>query len=95
MKCKPFFAIIPIGLFFGIGFLIMLLWNNLLPELFKLPFISYWQAMGLLLLSRLLVGNWSFGAKRSMRFNNNRKKWLQMTDEERQQIKEEWTKRCD
>lgn len=34
-----------------------LLWNALLPELFNLPRISLWQAMGLLILSGLLFKN--------------------------------------
>jgi hypothetical protein len=35
---------------------VMLLWNWLLPEIFDLPAISYWQAAGLLLLSKLIFG---------------------------------------
>lgn len=32
----------------------MLLWNAVMPELFHVPAISFWQALGLLLLSGLL-----------------------------------------
>jgi hypothetical protein len=35
---------------------IMLLWNALLPELFGVKVINYWQTAGLLILSRLLFG---------------------------------------
>jgi len=36
------------------GLLLMLLWNWLMPEIFGLPVINYWQGWGLILLSHLL-----------------------------------------
>lgn len=45
-----------------IGFVTMVLWNWLVPVLFNGPQIDYWQAIGLLVLSKLLF--WSFGGKR-------------------------------
>ncbi|MCD7915884.1 MAG: hypothetical protein LUG96_11930 [Tannerellaceae bacterium] len=49
------------GLFFlvviaGIGAITMLLWNALVPVIFGGIEITYWQAVGLLILSRLLLG---------------------------------------
>jgi hypothetical protein len=38
------------------GFVIMWLWNCLMPELFDLPTLSYWQAVGLFILSKILLG---------------------------------------
>ncbi|MDR2730457.1 MAG: hypothetical protein LBB81_06105, partial [Treponema sp.] len=38
------------------GAVVMLLWNALLPTLFVLPTLSYWQAAGLLILARILFG---------------------------------------
>lgn len=38
------------------GYLVQLLWNWLLPELFGLPEVTFWQALGLLMLSRILFG---------------------------------------
>ncbi len=44
------------------GAVIMILWNWLMPSLFHLSFITFWQAVGLALLARLLFGafhhNW-------------------------------------
>ena len=37
-----------------VGFLVQFLWNHLMPEIFNLPFITIWQALGLLLLSKIL-----------------------------------------
>lgn len=43
------------------GFLVKWLWNVLMPELFGLPQITYWQAFGIVVLAKLLFG--SFGSK--------------------------------
>lgn len=92
---KPFFILIPISLFFAVGVIVMLLWNWLVPDIFGLGTITYLQAFGLLLLSRILFGNFS-GGKRKSRFAQNRfkEKMMGMTDEERQKFKDEWKKRC-
>ncbi len=41
---------------FLVGLLVQLLWNALMPDIFGLPEISYWQAVGLLILGHLLFG---------------------------------------
>lgn len=94
-----------IGFFFLVGFLamsavIMLLWNWLIPTIFNLKAISYLQAMGLFLLSRMLFGGFHF---RNPKGNNRppfanpqfREKFMNMSNEERQAFKEQWKSRCD
>ena len=50
-------GIVGFGLFaFVFGAAIMWLWNCLVPSLFHLPIISFWQAVGLAVLARLLFG---------------------------------------
>ena len=44
---------------FAIGTVTMFLWNWLIPTLFNGPEITFFQALGLLLLSKLL--SWGFG----------------------------------
>jgi hypothetical protein len=39
---------------FAFTFVVMWLWNSLVPELFRGPELSYWQTMGLLVLSKIL-----------------------------------------
>lgn len=39
------------------GIVIMLLWNWLMPLLFQIPTITFWQAVGIAILARLLFGN--------------------------------------
>ena len=41
------------------GFVLKWLWNWLMPDIFGLRQISYWQAFGLLLLAKLLFGRFS------------------------------------
>ena len=38
------------------GWLVMLLWNKLLPSIFNITSITYWQAVGLVILTKLLFG---------------------------------------
>ena len=38
------------------GFVLMWLWNALMPELFGLTTLTYWQAVGLFILSKILLG---------------------------------------
>ena len=64
-KIKKYFKI-AFKIFFGIvaaivfallfGYVIMWLWNWLLPEIFGLTTIGYWQAVGLLILAKMLFG---------------------------------------
>ncbi|MEI7491154.1 MAG: hypothetical protein WCK92_07145 [Bacteroidota bacterium] len=42
---------------------IMWLWNGLMPVIFHLGVITYWQAIGLAVLARLLFGNMHHGAR--------------------------------
>lgn len=47
---------------FLFGWVVMLLWNWLMPVIFGLPTITYWQAWGLVLLSHILIkGGWGGG----------------------------------
>lgn len=57
-----FFIFAPLALvaFLGFialgGYIVQLLWNWLLPDLFGWPALTFWQALGLLALSRILFG---------------------------------------
>ena len=71
------------------GFIVMSLWNWLMPPLFGWHPISFWQALGLFLLSKLLFGGfrggWSHGRhwRRGMH-----ERWEQMTPEQRDQMRQ-------
>ena len=40
---------------FVFGYFVMILWNWLMPVIFGLPRISYWQGWGLILISHILL----------------------------------------
>lgn len=50
-----------IGLAILFGYIIMWLWNSLMPDIFGLPIINYWQAVGLFILSKILLSSDSCG----------------------------------
>lgn len=56
-------AIVGFAILFG--FIIMWLWNALMPDLFGLVHISYWQAVGLFVLSKILFGGFGGGSGKS------------------------------
>lgn len=89
-------AIVGMLLFITVGgFVVRLLWNALLPPLFGWPQVTFWQALGLLVLSRILFGG--FGGHRSTRSNFRRRvadRWDSLTPEERERFREGMRQRC-
>lgn len=50
------------GLAILFGFIIMWLWNWLMPDVFGLPELTYWKAVGLFILSKLFLGGCGMGS---------------------------------
>lgn len=73
-----------------VSFVAMSLWNWLVPVLFSGPVITYWQALGLLVLTRLLFGGFHpRGHGRWKHHHHGRHgPWKHMTDEERAQMRD-------
>ena len=76
MRKKRWIFIIPaaiLGLalfaFLG-GEIVKQLWNWLLPTLFSFPRITFWQALGLLALCRILFGGFGSGRSRGGRMSS-------------------------
>ncbi|ASV29994.1 hypothetical protein [Maribacter cobaltidurans] len=63
-----FFILLGIAIAFLVGYIVMRLWNWLMPHLFGLPQVSYWEAVGVLILAKIIFG---FGGGGS---HNNKKK---------------------
>ena len=71
----------------ALGGVVMLLWNWLVPTLFAgAQTLGYWQALGLLLLSKILFGGFrgDFRGRREAR----RERLEDMTAEERERLKQ-------
>jgi hypothetical protein len=72
----------------------MHLWNWLLPMLFGVRQIDFWQALGLVLLSRILFGRWGGGGHDHSKFKRpSDEKWKKMTPEEREKFRTEMRSR--
>jgi len=54
VKFAPLFLVGAVGLFFGLGSLVVWLWRVTLVDIFGIKPISFWQAWGLILLSQIL-----------------------------------------
>jgi len=96
-------AILGIVVFTAIGGgVVMLLWNWLAPTLFGLRLITFWQAIGLLALCRILFGGFGMGGgghrsggRRRMEGRVRERvgermaeRWEQMTPEEREKFRQ-------
>lgn len=71
------------------GAVVMLLWNWLAPELFGLRQVTFWQALGLLALCRILFGGFG-GSGGGGKYQRRRtiERWERMTPEEREKFRE-------
>jgi hypothetical protein len=97
MKAKWMMKIVLGAIVFGAlaGWLVMSLWNWLVPALFAGPVIGFWQALGLLLLSRILLGSpKSWGGGRRCRDAGWKERWDGMSPEERERVRSLWKQRC-
>lgn len=80
----------------AVGWAVMTLWNLLLPSLFALPALSFTQAVGLLILIRLLFGGvrgHGFGPGMYWR-RHMQERWEKMTPEEREKLRTGLRGRC-
>ena len=80
-----------------ITFVVYWLWNNVLVTVTGVKTVTFWQAMGILVLSRILFGGFKFGRPAGgPNYGGGhpwREKWNQMNAEERVKFKNEWRSR--
>ncbi len=77
------------------GFFVMSLWNWLMPALFGLHHITFWQALGLFLLSKILFGGFRGpGGHRGRWGERMKERWQQMPPEEREKFRRGMRGRC-
>lgn len=74
----------------GVGFVILMvfgiqaLWNWLIPELFNGPVLTFWQTVGLFILSKILLTGVAPGAR-----HNHKKEWRKKCEEKYNQSMQE------
>lgn len=100
-KIVHVFKFILLGVIFvcAIGFSVQCLWNWLIPDIFHGPLITFWQAIGLCLLGKLLFGwhgngggPWGARAKHQWR-KKMMERMEHMSEEEKEKLREKF-RRC-
>jgi hypothetical protein len=82
-----------------IGYVFMALWNVLIPDLFHGPLISFWQAVGLIVLIRILFHH-HCGPWRGHHYHHQNwrrrfeEKLSKMSSEEREKFRADWRMKC-
>src|SRR5213080_1249374 len=97
MRIKRFlkFALIGVVAIAGFGFVVMSLWNAVLPPATGWHTITFWQAVGLLILSKILFGGFRGGRGWGGHWRHRmQQRWEQMTPEEREKFREGMRSRC-
>ena len=83
-------AVIVIPVFALFIYLVMRLWNWLVPDLFGLHPVTYWQMVGILVLSKILFGGFPCGSSGPSLSSGRRimERWEQMSPEEREKFRQ-------
>lgn len=82
------FGILGISLAFLFGWVVMLLWNWLMPDIFGLKRLTYWQAWGLLILSHILFKSFGSGHGNGRSDRKRRRHLRRYMYEEQEAMKE-------
>jgi hypothetical protein len=80
--------LLPVGILLivaGFSVVVMLLWNWLMPSIFGLTSIDFWQALGIFILVRILFGGFGHGKWKHHR-NHICEKWMEMTPEQQEKF---------
>jgi len=99
-KFKPikvlFFILVFVIIFSAVSFMVMLLWNAILPDVASVKPLKFWQAAGLLILAKILFGGFrgNRGRWRNSKRNKWKNKWMKMNEEERKEAKMRWKEYC-
>ena len=79
-----------------ISFIVMQLWNCLLPSILHVGTINFWQAMGIFVLCKILFGfggRGKFGGGAPWMRHKMEERMKHMSPEEQQRFKEQFTNR--
>jgi hypothetical protein len=99
----PLFLILGGAFILLVGYVVMLLWNALVPALFHGPVLTFWQAVGVMVLFKILFHNHRFNRWHGHGWHPSwHQHWKQrfeaklagMRPEDREKFKDEWSKRC-
>lgn len=89
------FALFAILFLVVAAFVVMRLWNWLVPPVFGWHLIGFWQAAGLLVLSKIFFGGFRGGRHGCWKSRRRMmERWEQMTPEEREKLRNSMRGRC-
>jgi len=72
-----------------LGFVVKELWNALMPQLFGWHTLTFWQALGLLILAKIFFGGFHRHSGGRQRWGRRmRERWEQMSPEERERLRQ-------
>jgi hypothetical protein len=81
-------AIVGFAAFIAVcGFVVQQLWNWLMPAIFGLRALTFWQGLGLLALCRILFGGFKGHGGRGAFRRKMGERWDHMTPEERERFR--------
>lgn len=78
-------------IFSTVSSVVMLLWNWLMPEIFGLTKIGFWQSAGLILLSKIIFSGFrkpGYGQRRGPWKNHWKEKWQNIPEDKREKWKQ-------
>lgn len=87
-----FFSAMTILFVFVFGNVIMFLWNWILPDAIGANKITFWKAVGLFVLTRVLFGGFKGGHHRRRQHKGRewKERWRNLSEEEKVEFKEKW-----
>ena len=77
---------------FAMGNIVMYLWNWILPDAIGANEITFWKAIGLFVLTRILFGGFKSGRSGHRREKRRewKEKWMSLSEDDRKEFKEKW-----
>lgn len=94
-KKAPFIVLLVLAGIAALVAVLMLLWNAILPDVIGVTTITYWQALGILVMSKILFGGLGKGSMKNRKGKAKfKQKFMHMSDEEKASFKSEWKSRC-
>lgn len=86
---KAFMILICVAVFISLfSLIVMSLWNAILPNVLHVTNITFWQAMGILVLSKILFGGFGGWGNKNHKFKQKmHEKWHGMNEAEREEFR--------
>lgn len=87
-------VVMVVAFVFGLSAVVMYLWNYALVPSLDLNPLTYWQAMAILVLSKILLTGFRPRGSGGHWKSKWKSKYQNMSDDDRQVFRDKWKKRC-